>query len=382
MSGIKGILNHPLSKDPGFLSWLETQAVPDSSRDLFAEYLNLTKNVKENRILFEGAFDVVHSGHYNALRQAKSLSPILVAGVNSQESITEHKGPPVMTGEERVTMVKACKWVDEVAPSIPYVPDIALLDSLNCQYIGHGDDIILGADGKSIYTPFIDAGRMKITKRTEGISTTDILGRILDLKEAKENKEGLKDEAVRFVNRASMLEQFMKLTPALPGQKIVYVDGSFDLLHPGHVEFLKAAKERGDYLIVGVHGNESIRSRKGPGFPVIDLDERVLCVLAMRYVDDVVLGAPQKPNEAFLKRLGISLVLSGKNGETDSHDSYKYARELGIYEEIDIGKHLTSRDLILRIQSNEVVLKDVFAKKKKKQEDMYNEIIVKGGSKA
>ena len=216
---------------------------------------------------------------------------------------------------------------------------------------------------------------MKITKRTEGISTTDILGRILDLKDKKDHSADVKDEAVRFVNKASMLEQFMKPHAPKPGQKIVYVDGSLDLLHPGHVAFLKAAKAKGDYLIVGVHGNDTIHKRKGPGFPVIDLDERVLCVLAMKYVDDVVIGAPQRPNQAFLKRLGINLVLSGKNGEVDTLDSYKFAKDLGIYEELDIGKVLTSKELIGRIQSNEAVLKDIFAKKKKKQDDMYKEIM-------
>ncbi len=374
---IKDILSNPLAKDPAFLAWLEQQTSADKSRNLFEEYLESQKNSKESRLMFEGAFDVVHSGHYNALRQAKALTPVLVAGVNSDESITQFKGPPVMNIQERCALVRACKWVDEVAESTPYVPDIPLLDSLNCQYIGHGDDIILGPDGKSIYTPFIEAGRMKITKRTEGISTTDILGRILDLKDQKSHKEEQSDKAVRFVNKASMLEQFMKLRQPEPGQKLVYVDGSFDLLHPGHVAFLQAARARGDYLIVGVHENEAITKRKGPGFPVIDLDERVLCVLAMRFVDDVVIGAPQRPNEAFIKRLGISLVLSGKNGEVDTEDSYKYAKELGIYQEIDIGKHLTSRELISRIQSNEQILKEVFAKKKKKQEDMYSEILTK-----
>lgn len=95
----------------------------------------------------------------------------------------------------------------------------------------------------------------------------------------------------------------------------------------------------------------------------------------MRYVDDVVIGAPQRPNEAFLKRLGINLVISGKNGEEDTHDSYKYAKQLGLYEELDIGKHLTSKELIARIQSNEGVLKDVFKQKKAKQDSMYKAII-------
>jgi len=373
----KEILTHPLAKDAKFLAWLEKQSTPDPSRDLFKEYEHQSQNEKEGRLYFEGAFDVVHSGHYNALRQAKSLCTTLVAGVNSDAEITKYKGQPVMNIEERTSLVAACKWVDIAVPDTPYISELTILDDprINCQFIGHGDDIILGPDGKSIYSPFIDAGRMKITKRTEGISTTDILGRILDLKDKKDHSADVKDEAVRFVNKASMLEQFMKLHAPKPGQKIVYVDGSFDLLHPGHVAFLKAAKAKGDYLIVGVHGNDTIHKRKGPGFPVIDLDERVLCVLAMKYVDDVVIGAPQRPNQAFLKRLGINLVLSGKNGEVDTLDSYKFAKDLGIYEELDIGKVLTSKELIGRIQSNEAVLKDIFAKKKKKQDDMYKEIM-------
>lgn len=63
------------------------------------------------------------------------------------------------------------------------------------------------------------------------------------------------DKAVEFMNVASQLERFMKLTPPKEGQKIIYVSGSFDLLHPGHVEFLKQAKALGDYLIVGVEND-------------------------------------------------------------------------------------------------------------------------------
>jgi len=370
---IKDSVQSPLIKSNHFLTWLKEHPNLEGA-DPFQLYEELHAGKKLGRLYFDGAFDVVHSGHYNAIRQAKQICHTLVVGVNSDEGIAVHKGPPVMNLKERCTLVEACKWTDELAAGTPYVADIALLDSLNCQYIGHGDDIIYGPDGKSIYSPFEDVGRLKITKRTEGISTTDILGRILDLKDDTKDKQHDLDDVVRFVNRASMLEQFMHLKQPLPDQKIVYVDGSFDLLHPGHVAFLKAAKARGDYLIVGVHDNSSIRDRKGAGFPIIDLNERILCVLAMKYVDDVVIGAPQKPNETFLKRLGITLVLSGKNGEQDSQDSYKYAKQLGIYEEIDIGKELTSRELIERIQANQGVLKEVFERKKKKQEEMYKEI--------
>lgn len=101
-------------------------------------------------------------------------------------------------------------------------------------------------------------------KRTEGISTTDILGRILDVQLDQKVDSNVAighdddDKAVQFMNVASQLEAFMHLVTPREGQKIVYVCGSFDLIHPGHVEFLKQARALGDYLIVGVQSDEVV----------------------------------------------------------------------------------------------------------------------------
>jgi ethanolamine-phosphate cytidylyltransferase len=57
----------------------------------------------------------------NAFRLARSLGTQLIVGLNSDESITECKGPPLMKDDERLTMVGACKFVDEVIPGCPYV---------------------------------------------------------------------------------------------------------------------------------------------------------------------------------------------------------------------------------------------------------------------
>ncbi len=85
-----------------------------------------------------------------------------------------------MNLQERMEIVSACKWVDEVAAdNIPYNPTIELIDRLNCQYVAHGDDLALSADGTDCYSIIKDAGRMKTFKRTQGISTTDIVGRLL-----------------------------------------------------------------------------------------------------------------------------------------------------------------------------------------------------------
>ena len=131
------------------------------------------------RTYIDGCFDIMHSGHYNAIRQAKQLTDILVVGVHSDDEILKHKGPPVMNNEERLATVRACKWVDEVVFDTPYNPSLALLDKLNCEYVVHGDDMSTTADGKDAYEEVKLAGRMKIVKRTEGISTTDLVGRLL-----------------------------------------------------------------------------------------------------------------------------------------------------------------------------------------------------------
>lgn len=69
---------------------------------------------KPVRIYIDGCFDMIHSGHYNAIRQAKACGDILVVGVISDEAVTLAKGPPVLNFNERKKIIKACKWVDEV----------------------------------------------------------------------------------------------------------------------------------------------------------------------------------------------------------------------------------------------------------------------------
>ena len=66
------------------------------------------------RLYVDGAFDITHSGHFNALRRAKQLCDVLVVGVCSDEEIKKYKGPPLMTVVERADIIKGCKWVDEV----------------------------------------------------------------------------------------------------------------------------------------------------------------------------------------------------------------------------------------------------------------------------
>ncbi len=73
------------------------------------------------------------------------------------------------------------------------------------------------------------------------------------------------------------------------GEKVVFTNGHFDLLHIGHVRYLQAARALGDHLIVGLNSDASTRLRKGPGRPIIPQEERAEMLLALRSVDAVVI---------------------------------------------------------------------------------------------
>lgn len=130
----------------------------------------------------DGAFDVMHYGHMNAFRLGRSLGTYLIVGVNSDESITQCKGPPLMNDDERLTMVEACKFVDMVVPNCPYIMTSEYLDYIfetyNVDYVVHGDDPCI-VDGKDVYASAKRRGRYRSIPRTEGVSTTDIVGRML-----------------------------------------------------------------------------------------------------------------------------------------------------------------------------------------------------------
>ncbi len=127
----------------------------------------------------DGCYDMVHFGHANSLRQAKALADYLMVGVHTDEEITMHKGPPVFCQEERYRMVRAIKWVDEVIEGAPYVTTVETLDKYGADFSVHGNDITMTADGTDTYHLVKSADRYKEVERTQGVSTTDLVGRML-----------------------------------------------------------------------------------------------------------------------------------------------------------------------------------------------------------
>lgn len=216
-----------------------------------------------------------------------------------------------------------------------------------CRYVVHGDDITSDSSGEDCYRFVKEAGRFKVVKRTPSISTTDLVGRMLlctrthfikSLRRTLSGEEGHGSESEMKGEGKAMLERmrayatdetaknpgaavwFWENVPVetkmgqvqqekeekgafkqlfegpkpKPGQRVVYVDGGFDLFSSGHIEFLrlvveeekKLAAEKGwdkeyspVYVVAGVHDDEVINRWKGVNYPIMNIYERGLCVL-------------------------------------------------------------------------------------------------------
>jgi rfaE bifunctional protein nucleotidyltransferase chain/domain len=94
-------------------------------------------------------------------------------------------------------------------------------------------------------------------------------------------------------------------------QRVVFTNGCFDLLHPGHVETLEAARALGDALIVGMNGDASVRELKGEGRPVVCEQERAEVLAALECVDAVVIFNKLTPRETIAALLPDVLVKGG-----------------------------------------------------------------------
>jgi rfaE bifunctional protein nucleotidyltransferase chain/domain len=114
------------------------------------------------------------------------------------------------------------------------------------------------------------------------------------------------EEAVRLVS-----------TARAQGKRIVLANGCFDLLHVGHVRYLRAARALGDVLLVAINSDDSVRRLKGPGRPLMPADERAEVVGALAGVDAVVLFDDDRA-DALIGQLRPDVHAKGTDYEEES----------------------------------------------------------------
>jgi len=330
-------------------------------------------------------------------------------------------------------MVEGCKFVDEVVPNCPYIMTSEYLEFIfekyGVDYVVHGDDPCV-VDGKDVYESAKRRGRYRSIPRTEGVSTTDIVGRMLlmtkdhhlkgriransagsvsvsgmgnssssiqvdgNLDDDSDNEihnENADDDAVssageigvlgrqsKFLTTSMMLRLFSAgVKPPKDGMKVIYVDGAWDMFHCGHVEFLKEALKRGDYLIVGIHGDSVVNKRRGGNLPLMNLHERVLSVLGCKYINDVLIDAPLEISPDMIASLKITEVVHGTesddiSGETSLGYRYRYPKEMGILASIKSPSTFTLGNIVSRIQNKQTELQAKIERKKKAEREWFD----------
>ena len=92
------------------------------------------------------------------------------------------------------------------------------------------------------------------------------------------------------------------------GKRVVFTNGCFDLLHPGHTRYLAEARKLGDALLVAVNSDRSVRALKGPGRPVLPERERVEILAALASVDYVTIFDDLTPRSVIARILPQVLV--------------------------------------------------------------------------
>lgn len=239
-------------------------------------------------------------------------------------------------------------------PCAPYVTSLPWISHYGCRYVVHGDDITSDSSGQDCYRFVKAAGRFLVVKRTPGISTTDLVGRMLlytrdhhvksltallageegpgSTEERQARGQDLKQRIMDFASDDTGLApgcevwecstvkddsdardrryRFTKLVAGhgpKEGQRVVYVDGGFDLFSSGHIKFLQLVHQaeeelaktrnwddeaqrqarlqksgqdyRPAYVVAGIHDDETVHDWKGVGHPIMNIIERGLCVL-------------------------------------------------------------------------------------------------------
>lgn len=312
------------------------------------------------RSWLDGCFDFMHFGHANAILQAKITSrkvryskyeyanikdepeasnvdigceffapdtlsafrdrhPVcplprkgIWIGLHSDFEIMQHKGSlPVMTLHERSYHVSFIRWVSDkgVVQNVPYVTDLdAGVNDSYCEFVLHGDDLVCDASGKDCYYNVRQENRFFVVKRTEGVSTTEIIQRILtDSYKKRDNTEDFKSFLQSKEDRA-LCKKLCRFEDGISPhcwvfkhdlseilveggwnmgkeQNIVFysTERLFDLLNGGDIEILESIKKRHVTckLLVGLP--------VGDASCVNNFRERLFSLASCSLVDGIVL---------------------------------------------------------------------------------------------
>ena len=131
------------------------------------------------------------------------------------------------------------------------------------------------------------------------------------------NKIVMNEEAIRFINIKKDI-----------GKKIIFTNGVFDLFHFGHVRYLKEASSYGDYLVVAINSDKSVKKIKGPTRPIINQNQRAEIVSSLECVTFVTIFDEDNPFN-LIKKIKPDFLIKGSNWKYDEIVGKEFVESYG-----------------------------------------------------
>lgn len=125
--------------------------------------------------------------------------------------------------------------------------------------------------------------------------------------------------------------------------KIIFVNGCFDVLHPGHIQLFKYAKSLGDYLIVAIDSDKRVSEMKGPERPIFSQSDRSQTLEAIRYIDVVHIFDSKEDLENLLKSIAPDIMLVGSDWKGKEVVGEQYAKTVRFFDRV--GEYSTTKTL-------------------------------------
>lgn len=131
--------------------------------------------------------------------------------------------------------------------------------------------------------------------------------------------------------------------------KSVFVNGTFDVLHLGHLALLNYAKSLGDKLFVAIDSDERVRQLKGSTRPIYDAYQRKVMLLNLKAVDEVEIFSSDEELEMWIKQISPSIMVVGSDWRNKTVIGSQYAKRLEFFERInEYSSTKTIQDIINR----------------------------------
>jgi len=220
------------------------------------------------RVYADGIYDLFHQGHARQLMQAKNVFPksevYLLVGVCSDELTQAKKGNTVMDEGERYDALRHCRYVDEVVREAPWVLDDAFLTKHKIDFVAHDDVPYTIGSGTDIYAGLKEKGMFVATQRTEGVSTSDVIARIVRDYDIYIQRNYARGYTRKDLNVSFLRDQRIKIENF--GDKVKDKIGKGEKLL---FSFLKSFGGEHDWIFRPIKnvGKRAIRALSPPGSP-------------------------------------------------------------------------------------------------------------------